>query len=125
MQYYTKSNEILTLNNDGQLSAITHSRYKSFVVNLIEECKKHGFYLVRTNDGEMRFTGKKMFENILQTDEDHLTFTNDKDERMSFYCLYGNEIWETIADYGFSEATEKIADEVFNEISERFQNIYA
>ena len=87
-----------------------------------------GYTLTSVGDGEELLKAEDalrvsaLYEWATQCDLGSMNYKDASGNSVSYYLIYGNGIWETIADYGWNtEQAEKDADEVSDDIYDFYQ----
>lgn len=110
------------------------SRYLKVLKRIDKEMTLKGYALTGAGDGEewiyaKNHTKTELYEWATQCDLGQLSYKDIKedrqlDNRITYYLVYGNAIWETISDMGYNtDKAEKDADEVLDKVSEHFERL--
>ena len=82
---------------------------RKVVRHLVRLMKSHDWIAVEVNDGEERIKTPRecdVMDSVFGVDESHIIFQktiDDKKIRHAVLIVLGNDGWDAIADYGFSE----------------------
>lgn len=112
----------------------TMSRYLKVLKKLDKEMILKGYVLTGAGDGEEWIYAKdhkktELYEWATQCDIGAFSYKDANedrqlDNRITFYFVYGNALYETIADYGYNtEVGNKVADEVTDKVWEHFERL--
>jgi len=88
-----------------------------------------GYILREVGDGEEFIYNKgqpmtDLYDWATQTDMGSMHYENKQGDKMGFYLIYGNAVYETISDGGYNtDKAEKDWDSIANDVSEHFERL--
>ena len=111
------------------------SRYLKVLKKIDKEMTAKGYVLTGAGDGEDWISSKDhkktdLYAWATQCDIGALSYEDIKenrqlDNRISFYLVYGNAMYETISDMGHNtDKASKDADEVADKVAEHFEKMH-
>lgn len=92
--------------------------YDRVVEKLLKEASARGYHCCKVNDSEedLKVTPETPESEVISwatgTDSSTMYFRNEEGERISFWLVYGNSLWETIADHADKPAAHAITKAV-------------
>jgi len=100
------------------------SKYTKVLDRINTLATEKGYHLTSVGDGEESLNAKgetltALYEWATQCDYGSLNYRNELGDGMTFYLVYGNAIYETIADGGYNTKKaetdwDSISDDVYN-----------
>lgn len=106
------------------------SRYLKVAKKIDKEMTAKGYVLTGASDGEEwinadSHTKTELYEWANQCDIGALSYKDIKENRITYYLVYGNAIFETIHDMGYNtDQAGKDADEVSDKVAEHFERLH-
>jgi hypothetical protein len=111
------------------------SKYLKVLKKIDKEMILKGYVLTGAGDGDEWIYAEdhkktELYEWATQCDIGALSYKDIKedrqlDNRISFYLVYGNAIYETISDMGYNtDKASKDADEVADKVAEHFEKLH-
>lgn len=94
--------------------------YVCVVEKLLKEAAARGYHCYKVNDSveTMEVTPETPESEVISwatgTDFATVYFRNEEGERISFWLVYGNSLWSTIADHTDNPAAHAITDAVID-----------
>lgn len=104
--------------------------YSKVLRKIDKEMTAKGYAIDYVTDGEERFyakdhSKKDLYENALACDIGSMSYQDNAGNRVSFYLVYGNKDYETIADAGWnSPKAEKDLDDIFEAVYKAYDPDY-
>lgn len=106
------------------------SKYLKVLKRIDKEMTAKGYVLTGAGDGEewiysKNHTKTELYEWATQCDLGQLSYKDANNNGITYYLIYGNAIFETIADMGYNtEQASKDADEVSEKIWQHFERLH-
>jgi len=93
---------------------------------LVKACLRRGFSVTIDNGEDKPIKKSRNYRAIMnemwQTDEEHVVIFDAEGKRRGwFFLVYGNDGYDLVADYGITEATDAIWNEVISPLADKME----